>query len=242
MAVTNRRIEANYRRIQANIEAACARSRRDPSEIHLVAVTKSVEPDVIRLLWQMGLRDFGENRTAQLEPRSAQMAEYLRHRGANEAGEQVRWHMIGHLQRNKVKSALGASWMIHSVDSLRLAEEINARAAQEGRRVKVLMQVNCSEEPQKHGVAVGAATHLGELMATLEHIQLAGLMTMAAHSDQEGEIRLAFSRLRERFEEMRSEKIGGEAFRHLSMGMSNDYLLAIEEGATILRIGSALFE
>jgi hypothetical protein len=242
MGLTKRRIEANYRRIQGNIEAACARSRRDPDEIHLVAVTKSVEPEVIRLLWQLGLRDFGENRAQQLVGRAKTTAEYLRHRGAKEPEEQIRWHMVGHVQRNKVRSLLGPTWMVHSVDSLRLAESLSERAGEQGREVKVLLQVNCSEEQQKYGVAVGAATHLGELVAGLPHVQLAGLMTMAAHTEQEAEIRLAFGRLREIWEEMRSEKIGGEGFRHLSMGMSNDYLLAIEEGATILRIGRALFE
>jgi pyridoxal phosphate enzyme (YggS family) len=150
--------------------------------------------------------------------------------------------MVGHLQRNKVRTALEFSDFIHSVDSLRLAEEINARAELAGRPVDVLMQVNCSGEPQKYGVAVGAARHLGELLSTMKHLRLVGLMTMAAVTSDPEKARPAFALLHEIFAEMRNDKIGGDAFRHLSMGMSQDYTVAVEEGATLLRIGSALFE
>jgi pyridoxal phosphate enzyme (YggS family) len=130
---------------------------------------------------------------------------------------------------------------VHSIDSLRLAEEIDVIAEKLGLRVPVMMQINASEEPQKFGVAVGAALHLGEQIATMPGVQLVGLMTMAELSDDETTIRNAFRRTREVFEEMKWQKIGGAAFRHLSMGMSNDYEIAIEEGSTMVRIGSALF-
>jgi pyridoxal phosphate enzyme (YggS family) len=149
--------------------------------------------------------------------------------------------MIGHLQRNKVKPIIPLVGLIHSVDSLRLAEEIDAAGEKIGRKIPILMQVNASEESQKSGVAVGAAVHLAEQIDSMPFVQLSGLMTMAAFEGSEAEIRQAFSRTRELFEEMKWHKIGGTALRHLSMGMSNDFELAIAEGATMVRIGSLLF-
>ncbi len=151
--------------------------------------------------------------------------------------------MIGHLQRNKVKALLPIVEYIHSVDSLRLAEEINTAAARLGldRKVKIFLQVNTSEEKQKFGLAVGAVSALTEQIITLPNLQVVGLMTMAPQVDDPEQCRFCFARLREIFEDLRSEKIAGREFRHLSMGMSNDYVVAVEEGATMLRIGSALF-
>jgi PLP dependent protein len=136
---------------------------------------------------------------------------------------------------------LEVATVIQSVDSLRLAEEINARAEKDDRTVDVMLQVNCSQEPQKFGCAVGAAPHLDELMATMKSLRLVGLMTMAPLVKDPQEARPAFALLRELFEELRHNHVGGEAFRHLSMGMSHDYAVAVEEGATMLRIGTALF-
>ena len=149
--------------------------------------------------------------------------------------------MVGHLQRNKVKAALQTAEVIHSIDSLRLAEEINARAERMDRYVDVMLQVNSSGEPQKFGCAVGAALHLGAMIASMKHLRLIGLMTMAPLTNEAEHARPSFLRLRELFEEMQRENIGGVRFRHLSMGMSHDYPIAVEEGATILRIGTALF-
>jgi pyridoxal phosphate enzyme (YggS family) len=131
--------------------------------------------------------------------------------------------------------------MIHSVDTLRLAEEINAAAGKAGLCPDVLLQVNTSREPQKYGVPVGAAAHLAEQIATLPHLRLRGLMTMAPLTRNEQTIRSCFMRARELFVEMRGEKIVARDFTELSMGMSSDYQIAVEEGATILRIGSAIF-
>jgi pyridoxal phosphate enzyme (YggS family) len=193
----------------------------------------------------------GESRVQVLTQRAAQMNEYQQRRlvhggtGASAAApplpDKIRWHMIGHLQRNKVKPLLPMVSCIHSIDSLRLAEEIDLQAAKLGRKVPVLMQVNAGEEPQKYGVAVGAAVHLAEQVDSMENLQLVGLMTMAPLEDTEAKVRQAFSRTREIFEELKWHKIGGNALRHLSMGMSNDFELAIAEGATMVRIGSLLF-
>jgi len=153
----------------------------------------------------------------------------------------VRWHMIGHLQRNKVRQVLPLVALIHSVDTLRLAEEINASAAKLNITPGVLLQVNTSEEPQKYGVSVGAAPHLAEQVETLPNLKLVGLMTMAPLTHNKDVIRRCFVRARELFTDIRGEKIVGQDFTELSMGMSSDYEIAIEEGATILRIGSAIF-
>src|SRR5687767_15210921 len=149
--------------------------------------------------------------------------------------------MIGHLQRNKVKPVLPLVSLVHSIDSLRLAEEMDAAAAKLGKRVPVLMQVNASEEGSKSGVAVGASVHLAEQLDTMPNLQMVGLMTMGPLDGTENDTRRVFARTREIFEEMKWHKIGGTGLRHLSMGMSNDFEAAILEGATLIRVGTALF-
>ncbi len=231
--------------VKDRIAAAAALARHEPSDISLIAVTKYAAPEQIRELLTLGVADVAENKVQQLQQRAALINEFHARqlsRGADATiAPRIRWHMIGHLQRNKVKPLLPLVTLIHSIDSLRLAEEIDAQAEKLGKKVNVMIQVNGSEEPQKSGVAIGAASHLGEQIATMPGIQLVGLMTMAAYGAAEKELRSTFSRVREVFEEMKWLKIGGSAFRHLSMGMSDDFEPAIEEGSTMVRIGSALF-
>jgi len=236
----------NYKKISDNIAKAAAKARRNINEITLVAVTKNATPDQIKQLVEHGVSDFGESRVPQLQQRSAQMDEWL-HRMASRSGKKLpavgslRWHMIGHLQRNKVKPVVSICSLIHSIDSLRLAEEIYDEATKIKRPVQVLLEVNVSEESSKHGVAVGAAVHLAEQIDTMDELQLIGLMTMAPYSQDPENSRPHFARLREIYEEVRFRKIAGEKFKHLSMGMSGDYQVAIEEGATMIRVGTALF-
>ena len=235
--------------LKDRIATAATKAKREPGEVTLVAVTKTAAPEQIREVLQLGVADLGESRVQVLTQRAAQMNEYHSRRLAHGDGpagggplpEKIRWHMIGHLQRNKIKPVLPLVSLIHSIDSLRLAEEIDAQAAKLGRRVPVLMQVNAAEEAQKYGVAVGAAVHLAEQIDSMPNLSLMGLMTMAAAEGDEKSIRHTFTRTREIFEEMQWHKIGGGAFKHLSMGMSNDYEIAIEEGATMVRVGTALF-
>lgn len=238
-------LEERLEAVQQRIAGACAKARRDPSEVTLVAVTKTAGPETIREIVQLGVQDLGESRVQQLVQRASQLQEMLQRRKTHGDPQtplpSVRWHMIGHLQRNKVKQLLPYVHCIHSVDSLRLAEEIDEIGTKVRSRIPVMLQVNASEEPQKHGVAVGAAIHLGEQIATMPGLQLIGLMTMAELTDDESVIRNAFRRTREVFEEMKWHKIGGPTFKHLSMGMSHDFEIAIEEGSTMVRIGSALF-
>jgi PLP dependent protein len=235
--------------VKDRIAKAAAGAKREPSEVTLVAVTKTAAPEQIREILQLGVADLGESRVQVLTQRAAQMNEYHQRRLAHGDGpagsgplpEKIRWHMIGHLQRNKVKPVLPLVSLIHSIDSLRLAEEIDAAAAKAGKRMPVLMQVNAGEEPQKYGVAVGAAVHLAEQIDSMPNLQMVGLMTMAPLEAPEPKVRQAFSRTREIFEELKWHKIGGSSLRHLSMGMSHDFELAIAEGATMVRVGTALF-
>jgi len=242
-----KKIAENLRRIREEIAEACARVRRNPGEVRIVAVTKSVEVDTIRLLMDMGLSDFAESRVQELVRRSAMIEESILRRQELVQGTQSLcpcWHMVGHLQRNKVKQITPIVEYIHSVDSLRLAEEINTCAAKLGmsQKVKLFLQVNTSQEKQKFGLAVGAVAALAEQIMTLPNLEIVGLMTMAPLTEDQELCRFCFARLREIFEELRGEKVCGPAFRHLSMGMSQDYVTAVEQGATMLRIGTAIFE
>lgn len=241
MAITKTHIENNLQRIRERIAASCKKAGRPTKEVTLVAVTKSVEIDTIRHLLDLGLTELGESRALQFAQRVGEIDAYIQRR-RNPLPSPVRWHMIGHLQRNKVKPIIETAGLIHSLDSLRLGEEINARAERLGIVSDVLLQVNCSKEPQKFGCAVGAALHLCEMLMTMKNLRLSGLMTMAPLSENPEDARPSFVRLRELFDEIRREGIGGAHFRHLSMGMSNDYPIAVEEGATLVRIGTALFE
>ena len=230
--------------VRQRIAEAAGKAKRDPAEITLVAVTKTAAPEQIREVLQLGVSDLGESRVQVLTQRAAQLGEFLARRAAHGEGnfpDKVRWHMIGHLQRNKVKSVLPLVSLIHSVDSLRLAEELDAQAAKLGRKTSVLLQVNASEEPSKFGVAVGASVHLAEQIDSMSNLQLVGLMTMGPLEAPDAKVHQVFARTREIFEEMRWHKIGGTNLRHLSMGMSDDFELAIAEGSTMVRIGTALF-
>jgi pyridoxal phosphate enzyme (YggS family) len=236
--------------VKDRIAAAATKAKREPSEVTLIAVTKYAAPEQVREILSLGVADLGESKVQQLTQRAAQLNEFVARRAASginqPAGEssmpdKIRWHMIGHLQRNKVKPILPLVSCVHSVDSLRLAEEIETHCAKLGRKMPVMLQVNASEENSKFGVAVGAAVHLAEQIDTMEGLQLVGLMTMAPLEADEKTIRQCFSRTREIFDELKWHKIGGTHLKHLSMGMSNDFELAIAEGATMVRIGSELF-
>ncbi|MHC4658051.1 MAG: YggS family pyridoxal phosphate-dependent enzyme [Planctomycetota bacterium] len=236
------KISERVKRVKETVNSASARVGRDPDEVKLVVVTKSATLEGVKEVIQLGLTDLGENRVQQLKKVSTQVSEFLGQAdGDSGLPEKVNWHMIGHLQRNKVRHVLPIASLIHSVDTLRLAEEIDSSAAKLNLRPKVLLQANTSNEPQKYGVPVGAATHLVEQIETLPNLKLVGLMTMAPLTHNKDVVRACFVRARELFVEMRGEKIVGPEFTELSMGMSSDYEVAIEQGATILRIGSAIF-
>jgi hypothetical protein len=230
--------------IRERIAAAAMKAKRDPGEITLIAVTKTASPEQIREILQLGIVDLGESRVQVLTQRAAQLNEFFQRRairGEDSASQKIRWHLIGHLQRNKIKAVLPLVQMIHSVDNLRLAEELDIQAAKISRKIPVMLQVNASEESTKFGVAVGAAVHLAEQLDSMPNLQMVGLMTMGPLDAPEAKVRHTFVRAREIFEEMKWHKIGGAGLRHLSMGMSQDFETAIAEGATMVRIGTALF-
>ena len=229
------------------VAAAARRSGRSPEDVLVVAVTKYAQPEQIRQLLEMGHSDFAENRVQHLADRVALVDTFIeRHRILRPTHEvhlpeRVRWHMIGHLQRNKVKKVFDQVTLVHSVDTLRLAEEIQDVGMRKDRTMDVLLQVNCSFEKSKFGIALPAARHLAELIDTMVFVRLRGLMTMAPYTDDRHVIRGTFERCRDVLDDVRKAGIGGPACNILSMGMTNDFEIAIECGANVVRIGSAIF-
>lgn len=247
-----------YREVKQRIADAAARGGRQADDVLLVAVTKTASPDEIRALYEQGHRDFGESRVQQLGQRVAALEEFIGRKRFLARGKEgdpgdsdaARWHMIGHLQRNKVKQVVPLVRLIHSIDSLRLAEELHAfgakLAGQDGqdtaiKPIDILLQVNASGEEQKFGLAIPAVAHFAEQVDTMIHLRLRGLMCMAPFSDNPEDSRETFARTAELFHEIKPMKYAGAAFNILSMGMTNDYEVAIEEGANLVRVGRAIF-
>jgi PLP dependent protein len=220
------RVADNVRRVRDRIDAALARAGRSGA-VTIVAVTKTHGPEAVRAAVAAGLADCGENRVQELE---------AKHRAA---GVAVAWHLIGHLQRNKVKQVLPLIDLMQAVDSLRLAEALSAEAASTGRRLPVLVQVNASGESTKGGFAVATALADVTRIATLPGLRVDGLMTMAPYTDDEPLLRHTFTAVRELGEACAG--VPGYGGRHLSMGMSNDFEIAVEEGSTMVRLGTILF-
>ena len=227
--------------VKSRIAGAARRAGRRPEDVMLVVVSKSGTVDQVRELMQLGQVDFAENRVQQLLQRAAQVDEW-RARRIELAGEapSVRWHMIGSLQRNKVKKAIECTRLVHSVDSLRLAEEIQAAASRRESPVEVLVEVNVSGEPSKHGVAPGAAKHLVAQIETMVNVRARGLMCMAPLEGGPASARPAFERCRELYEDIRQAGAGGTRFDILSMGMSGDFEVAVECGSNLVRVGGAV--
>ncbi|MEX2213057.1 MAG: YggS family pyridoxal phosphate-dependent enzyme [Phycisphaeraceae bacterium] len=260
-----------YVQVKDRIEDAAGRKGRKSENVLLVAVTKTASVQRIADLHALGHRDFAENRVQQLQERVAAVDAIIRERGTGNRGQgkpgtgappnpqsairnpqssSLRWHMIGHLQRNKVKEVVPLTALIHSVDSLRLAEEINAlglkRASEtEGRdaspQIDILLQVNIAGEDQKFGLPPAAVDAVAEQIASMLHLRLRGLMTMAPYSDHAEESRPVFARLAHLYEDLRGKSFVTSAFNLLSMGMTNDFEVAIEEGANVVRVGRAIF-
>ena len=235
-------IADKLKKVQDDIANTCARVGRNSKSVKVVVVTKTATLPSIQEVIRQGFVDFGENRVQHLKQVADEVETFLTDNQDDPAiPDKVNWHMIGHLQRNKVKQTLQLCQMVQSVDTLRLAEELNTHSHKLGVHTNVLLQINCSGEPQKYGAPVGAAIHLAEQFATMPNLRLVGLMTMAPLTMDKNCVRACFARAREIFEEIHGERIAGAKFKHLSMGMSQDFEIAIEEGATMLRIGSAIF-
>ncbi len=234
-------LRERYDSVKQRIAAAAIRSGRKPEQIMLVVVTKSATIEQIRELISFGQQDFGESRTQQLMQRVVQIDEHLaRLRELRGGAPEVRWHMIGSVQRNKVRKTVELARLIQSVDSLRLAEEIHVQAARREQPIDVLLEVNVSGEISKHGITGAAVQHVVQQLDTMVNLRVRGLMCMAPLEGGVVEARKTFERAAELFLDVRQSGPGGKTFDLLSMGMSGDFEAAIESGANIVRIGTAI--
>lgn len=220
-------VTRNLARVRERIEAACARSGRSPADVTLVGVTKTVPSDPIREALDAGLTHLGENRVQEAIPKMVELADRA-----------PTWHLIGHLQTNKARKAVDLFDVIESVDSLRLAETLEAEAEDIGRALKVFAQVNVGEEPSKGGLAPADLLPAVERMDLLPSLRVVGLMAIPPVRASRDDSRRDFAEVRRLFEALQARH---PEIVHLSMGMSSDYEIAIEEGATEVRVGSALF-
>ncbi len=222
-------ISENLRRVWERIERAATRAGRGREEVTLVAISKTRSPGEVQEALRAGVEILGENRVQEANEKAAHLS------------TPVAWHLVGHLQRNKVKAAVSLFDLIHSVDSVRLAERIGSRAARAGRRARVLVQVNTSGEDSKFGVAPERALDLVGQISEIACLDVRGLMTMGAFLPDPEDVRPCFARLREVRDRVAGARLPEVCMAHLSMGMTNDFEVAIEEGSTMVRIGTAIF-
>ncbi|NMA63844.1 MAG: YggS family pyridoxal phosphate-dependent enzyme [Syntrophomonadaceae bacterium] len=221
-------IRQSLLQVQSRIKEAAVRSGRNENDIILVAVSKSVGEETIAEAVKYGIKNCGENRVQEFLPKQKRFP------GIN-------WHFIGHLQTNKVKDVIGRACLIHSLDRWRLAEYIDDRAARKGIEVPVLVQVNVAGESSKHGLAPAEVMPFMEAAQDLDHLRIKGLMTIAPETDNPEEIRPIFKELRQIFDTISRKNYNNIEMRYLSMGMTGDFEVAIEEGANIVRVGRAIF-
>lgn len=225
------RIADNLAAIQQQISEAAVRSGRTAADITLVAVTKYVDVDVAEALLDAGCIDLGESRPQELWRKAAALQSH-----------EVRWHLIGHLQRNKAKRTLPHVSLLHSCDSLRLLDEVNQLAAASQRQIEALLEVNISGDESKHGLTPDEMERVVASLPDYPHVSIRGLMAMASLHGNADAARSDFERLRLLRDSLAENAPEGVSLRDLSMGMSRDFEIAIEEGATLVRVGSALFE
>lgn len=222
-------IKDNMQAVQARIDMACSKSGRDSKDVTLIAVSKTKPLEMLREAYEAGARDFGENKVQELNDKIPEMP------------SDIRWHMIGHLQRNKVKYIVDKVYLIHSVDSYRLAEEISKEAVKKSVEVNILVEVNVALEESKFGTTLEEATILVEQIAKLPGIHIRGLMTIAPFVENEEENREYFRKLKQLSVDIMHKNIDNTSMDVLSMGMTGDYRVAVEEGATYVRVGTGIF-
>ncbi len=226
---TPEQVAENLKYVRDAIAQAAARAGRDAQEVTLIAVSKTVPLDLVRIAYNLGVTDFGENRVQDALPKIAKFSP-----------PDLRWHMIGHLQSNKASKVVGAFASVESVDTLHLAQALERHAASKGVKLPVLLQVNVAGEASKEGVSPAETLDMARQLVALPHLLVEGLMTIAPLAQNREETRPVFRQLRLLRDHLRNE-IPQCDWRHLSMGMTDDYRVAIEEGATIVRIGRAIF-
>lgn len=223
-------LKENLALVEENVRKACEKAGRKREEVTLIAVSKTKPVEMLEEIYDAGVRDFGENKVQELTDKITKLP------------EDINWHMIGHLQRNKVKYLVGNHIaLIHSVDSYRLAEEINIQAKKKNVVVPILVEVNIAEEESKFGISAEDAIQLVEQIAELENVKIKGLMTIAPYVVDAEENRLYFRKIKQLSVDITNKNIDNVSMEILSMGMTGDYMVAIEEGATMVRVGTGIF-
>lgn len=222
-------IDKNIEKINKNIYKAAVKSGRNAKDIKIVAVTKTITTDLMGYALEKGLHTFGENRVQELN------------RKYNQLNETAKWHLIGHLQRNKVKDVIEKVELIHSVDSYRLMKEINKQSFKTDRKIPILIQVNVAEEESKYGIKIDEVENFIKEAALYDNLIIKGLMTIAPYQENPNLVRPVFEELKNKYDQIKKIETDNTKFEYLSMGMSNDYIVAIEEGSNMIRIGSAVF-
>lgn len=222
-------LKENLAFVENEIQAACVRANRSRKEVTLVAVSKTKPVSELRKAYDLGVRVFGENKVQELADKYEELP------------KDIHWHMIGHLQRNKVKYIIDKVDMIHSVDSIRLAETIEKEAAKHSITVNVLIEINVAGEESKFGVSCEELPGFVEEVAKFPHIRVQGLMTIAPFVENSEDNRVIFERLRKLSVDIKEKNVDNITMRVLSMGMTNDYSVAVEEGATMVRVGTGIF-
>ncbi len=222
-------VAENLAQVQKNIEESCGNVNRDPGEVTLIAVSKTKPLEMLREAYDAGARVFGENKVQEIVDKYDHMP------------SDVKWHMIGHLQRNKVKYIVDKVAMIHSVDSFRLAETIEKEAAKKNVTVPILIEVNVAQEESKYGLKPEEVLPFIEEIADFSHIQIKGLMTIAPYVENAEENREIFRELKKLSVDIAAKNINNVTMSVLSMGMTGDYMVAVQEGATMVRVGTGIF-
>ena len=222
-------LKENLANVEKNIEQACKNAGRSRDEVTLIAVSKTKPVEMLQEIYDENIRDFGENKVQELCSKMGQLP------------SDIRWHMIGHLQRNKVKYIVGKVELIHSVDTYRLAEEINIQAKKQNVIVPILVEVNIAHEESKFGISAEDAILLVEEISKLENIRIKGLMTIAPYVENPEDNRLYFRKIKQLSVDINNKNFDNVDMSILSMGMTNDYEIAVEEGATMVRVGTAIF-
>jgi PLP dependent protein len=223
-------IAANLQSVRSRIDAAARRGGRDPSDVQLIAVSKTFSADHVRAAWAAGQRDFGENKVQEALQKIGETAD-----------REIRWHLIGHLQSNKAKKAVAPFACIHSVDSVDLLQKMDAAAREQGASPEVLVQIDLAGEATKFGAGAGEARRILDAALQARAVRVTGLMLVPPWNEDQEQTRPWFVRLRELRDAWRADGVRPDALRHLSMGMSHDFEAAIEEGATLVRVGTAIF-
>ncbi len=219
----------NLKKVEDNVDAACRKAGRSRAEVTLIAVSKTKPVEMLSTIYNQGIRDFGENKVQEMCDKMEQLP------------SDIRWHMIGHLQTNKVKYIVGHTTLIHSVDSLHLAKEIEKQAEKKDVTVDILVEVNIAEEESKFGIHKEETYELVRQIAALPHVHICGLMTIAPYVENPEENRMYFRGIRQLSVDIAEQNIDNVDMDVLSMGMTGDYMVAIEEGATMVRVGTGIF-